>query len=152
MAYKIALFIHVLSIASWFGGLAVMVVWLRKSTKLHDKGISMDHSMENVHNLNVRMMVPVAIMAFAAGLYLLMSGNWGADKPMWLTIKERFGSLIILAYVIGLPVYGGRLFKKLQGETDTAAKAAGVKRYINLLNLTLILLAFIILVVTFKFV
>ncbi|GGA48622.1 hypothetical protein GCM10007416_22210 [Kroppenstedtia guangzhouensis] len=149
MGYKIALFVHVLSIASWFGGLAVMAVWLRKSTKLHDAGISMDQSLKNVHNLNVRMMVPVAILSFIAGLYMLI--QFGDSKPLYLVIKERFGSLIVLAYVIGFPIYGGRLFKKLQGETDPAAKVARVKGYINLLNLTLLLLAFIILVVTFKF-
>lgn len=148
MDYKIALFVHVLSVASWFGGLAVMTVWLRKSTKLHDSGISMDQSLKNVHNLNVRMMVPVAVLALISGLYMLIQGDM---KPLYLVIKERFASLIVLAYVVGFPIYGGRLFKKLQGETDSTAKTAIVKRYINLLNLTLLLLVFILLVVTFKF-
>ncbi|MFD1427103.1 putative membrane protein [Kroppenstedtia sanguinis] len=148
MDYKIALFVHVLSVASWFGGLTVMTVWLRKSTKLHDTGISMDQSLKNVHNLNVRMMVPVAVLALISGLYMLIQGDM---KPLYLVIKERFASLIVLAYVVGFPIYGGRLFKKLQGETDSTAKTAIVKRYINLLNLTLLLLVFILLVVTFKF-
>ncbi|MFC4075349.1 hypothetical protein [Salinithrix halophila] len=149
VGYKIALFIHILSVASWFGGLAVMSVWLRKSIKLNETGISMTKSMESVHNLNVRMMIPVAILALAAGLYMLVSGNFGADKPLWLTIKERFGSLFILLYAIGLPIYGGKLFKKVAEGGDQAVSV--VKRYIALLNTTLVVLLFIIFVVSFKF-
>jgi len=149
MDIKIALFIHVLSIASWVGGLTVMAVWLRKSTKLHDQGLSMTESFQNVHNLNVRMMVPVAVLTLLTGLYMLV--QWGPDKPLYLLIKERFGSLVVLLYVIGLPIYGGRLLKKGKTEKDPAALAGTVKRYANLLNITLLLLVFIILVVTLKF-
>ncbi|SMO88733.1 hypothetical protein [Melghirimyces algeriensis] len=149
MDVKIALFIHVLSIASWVGGLTVMATWLRKSTKLHEQGISMTESLVNVHNLNVRMMVPVAILTLASGLYLLI--QWGPDKPMYLLIKERFGSLIVLLYAVGLPVYGGRLLKRVKSETEPSAMTKTVKGYINLLNITLLLLVFIIFVVTLKF-
>ncbi|PTX58900.1 hypothetical protein C8P63_11482 [Melghirimyces profundicolus] len=149
MDVKIALFIHILSIASWVGGITVMAVWLRKSTKLHDQGLSMKESLVNVHNLNVRMMVPVAVLTLLTGLYMLV--QWGPDKPLYLLIKERFGSLIVLLYAVGLPIYGGRLLKKVKAETDPAAMTGTLKRYIRLLNLTLLLLVFIIFAVTFKF-
>ncbi|QKG85466.1 hypothetical protein GXN76_14060 [Kroppenstedtia pulmonis] len=150
MAEKVALFLHVLSIATWFGGLSVMAVWLRKSIAFNDSGIAMDKSLESVHNLNVRMMVPVAVLALAAGFYLLMSMYGGADKQLWLLIKERFGSLFILLYIIGFPIYGGKLLKKAKA-ADVSAKTAIVKRYIHTLNFSLLLILVLILAVTFKF-
>ncbi|WP_169713759.1 hypothetical protein [Paludifilum halophilum] len=152
IGYKIALFVHILSIATWFGGLTVMAVWLRKSTALHQSGISMSKSLENVHNLNVRMMVPVAVLALAAGMYMLVTGTWGADQPLWLTVKERFGSLFVLLYIIGLPLYGGKLLKKVQSEKDESTMASTVKRYIGLLNFSLLAMLVIIVFVTFQIV
>lgn len=150
MDYRIALFIHVVSMAAWFGGLAVMAVWLRKAIANHEAGISMTKSLEMVHNLNVRMMVPTAALVLFAGLYMLI-GQGGSGGQTWLLIKERFGSLFLLVYIIGLPIFGGKLLKQAKDATNTDTMAPVVKRYIMLLNVTLLIVAFIILAATIKF-
>ncbi|SDX32927.1 hypothetical protein SAMN05444487_11451 [Marininema mesophilum] len=149
MDYSIALFIHVLSMASWFGGLAVMVIWLRKSTRLNEEGLSMKKSMESIHNLNVRMMIPVAVLGALAGFYMYLSPMWSSNMPLWLTIKERGISIFILLYIIAFPIYGGKLSKRAQAESGQAAETA-VKRYIMLLNISVLVLLFTIFIVTIK--
>ncbi|PTM53317.1 DUF2269 family protein [Desmospora activa] len=150
MDYKIALFFHVVSMAAWFGGLSVMAVWLRKAIANHEAGISMSKSLEFVHNLNIRMMVPTAALVLIAGLYMLI-GQGGSGGQTWLLIKERFGSLFLLVYIIGFPIFGGKIFKQAKAATDANTMASLVKRYIMVLNVTLLILAFIILTATIKF-
>ncbi|MDR6227582.1 DUF2269 family protein [Desmospora profundinema] len=150
MDYRIALFIHVLSMAAWFGGLAVMAVWLRKAIANHESGISMTKSLQFVHNLNVRMMVPTALLVLLAGLYLLF-GQGGAGGQTWLLIKERFGTLFLLVYIIGLPIFGGKILKSAQAASDANAMVPLVKRYILVLNVSLLIIAFILLTATIRF-
>ncbi|SFS89353.1 hypothetical protein SAMN05444972_11062 [Marininema halotolerans] len=147
--YSIALFIHILCMASWFGGLAVMVIWLRKSIRFNNEGFSMTKSMESVHNLNVRMMIPVAVLGAIAGFYMLLTGSWSAYMPLWLIIKERAISIFILLYIIALPIYGGKLSKRVQSESGDAAVSA-VKGYIMLLNISVLVLLFTIFIATIK--
>jgi hypothetical protein len=94
------------------------------------------------------MLVPTAVLALLTGMYMLLSGGWGSDKPLWLLIKERFASTWILVYILLFSFVGGKLLRKAQEEKDTAI---AVKRYILWLNLSLAILTLIILVVTFKF-
>jgi putative membrane protein len=150
MDYRIALFIHVISMAAWFGGLAVMAVWLRKAIANHESGLSMTKSLEFVHNLHVRMMLPTAVLVLIAGLYLLF-GQGGAGGQTWLLVKERFGTLFLLVYIIGLPIWGSKVLKKAKATSDTQAMVPLVKRYIHVLNLTVLVIAFIILTATIKF-
>ncbi|BCU80447.1 hypothetical protein JIR001_02300 [Polycladomyces abyssicola] len=146
MAYHIALFIHVVSVATWFGGLSMMAIWLRNAAR--GQSIDAQASLLAAHRANMTMLVPTAILALITGLYMLMSGDWGSDKPLWLLIKERFASTWILIYVLLFSFFGGKLLKKAQAEKDTEI---AVKRYILWLNLSLAILTLIILVVTFKF-
>ncbi|GGE23816.1 hypothetical protein GCM10011571_27330 [Marinithermofilum abyssi] len=148
MAYKIALFIHVFSMATWFGGIAGMAFLLRKSIRQHEQGFSMKQTLENVHKLNTSMIVPTAVLVLAAGLYMLTT--WDANKPLWLLVKERFGSLITFLYIVAIPFYGKKLLNKVREATDAAEMAAGVKRYIMLLNVTLLAMLVIIFFVTFQ--
>jgi putative membrane protein len=146
MAYHIALFIHVVSVATWFGGLSMMAIWLRNAAR--GQSIDAQASLRAAHRANMTMLVPTAILALITGLYMLMSGGWGSDKPLWLLIKERFASTWILIYILLFSFVGGKLLKKAQAEKDTEI---AVKRYILWLNLSLAILTLIILVVTFKF-
>ncbi|MDN4593647.1 DUF2269 family protein [Polycladomyces subterraneus] len=146
MAYHIALFIHVVSVATWFGGLSMMAIWLRNAAR--GESIDAQASLRAAHRANMTMLVPTAILALITGLYMLMNGGWGSDKPLWLLIKERFASTWILIYVLWFSYAGGKLLKKAQEEKDTEI---AVKRYILWLNLSLSILVLIILVVTFQF-
>jgi uncharacterized membrane protein len=146
MGYQIALFVHVVSVATWFGGLSMMAIWLRNAAR--GKATDAQASLRAAHRANMTMLVPTAILALITGLYMLMSGEWGSDKPLWLLIKERFASTWILIYILLFSFAGGKLLKKAQDEKDAGF---AVKRYILCLNLSLAILTLIILVVTFKF-
>jgi protoporphyrinogen IX oxidase len=146
MGYHIALFVHVVSVATWFGGLSMMAIWLRNA--IRKEGMDAKASLQAAHRANMTMLVPTAVLALITGMYMLMSGGWGRDMPLWLIIKERFASLWILLYIVLFSVAGGKLLKKAQEQQDVSV---AVKRYILWLNLSLAILILIILDVTFKF-
>jgi len=146
MDYQIALFIHIVSIATWFGGLSMMAIWLRNAVR--GESTDAQASLRAAHRANMTMLVPTAVLALITGLYMLITGEWGSDKPLWLLIKERFASIWVLIYVLLFSFAGGKLLKKAQEENDAGN---AVKRYILWLNLSLAILTLIILVVTFRF-
>lgn len=144
---KLALFIHVICISTWFGGLCVMAMYLRDSIR-SNKLENMSYALNKVHKWNLTMFIPVALLALASGLFMLL--GFGTPKPLWLLAKERIGSLVILLFVVMIITYGKKLTKNLSELRSPEELAVRVKRYIMILNLSLLVMTVLIFFVTFK--
>nr|MBO2497106.1 hypothetical protein [Bacillota bacterium] len=149
MATKIALFLHVAGVATWFGAMHILAIWLGRTAKAAD-GKSLSETLQAVHRLNMRTLVPSAIIVLAAGAFMLYSKYNPADLPLWLLFKERFGSLFILAYIIGFTLYGRKL-KSATNSGDAELLRKTARRYTILAHVTTLLILIVILFATFQF-
>lgn len=150
MSYNIALFLHIAGVATWFGAMHILAIWLGRTAKAADEK-SLAETLQTVHRLNMRTLVPSAFIVLAAGMYMLSQHYInGADLPLWLLFKERFGSLFILAYIIGFTLYGRKLKSATSGgDAELLRKTA--KRYTILAHVTTLLILIVMLFATLKF-
>lgn len=149
MDYRIALFIHVFTIATWFGAITLMAMYLRdatRSTQLEN----MAYAIQKSQRWNLTMMIPTSVLAFLSGLYMLLQSH-SANNPTWLIVKERFGTFVILAFILIITFYGRKLVKSLQNKDVNIEEAQkSLKRYIMVLNLTVLCMVILMAFVTLK--
>lgn len=143
---KTALFIHVVCTATLLGGLSLIVMFLRDATRSNQASILIDR-IQKIQHWNKAMMVPVSGLALVSGIYMLFQY---AQKPTWLLIKERFGSLFLFLFIVLVLTYGKKLVQKIEGETEFPAMLPFAHRYIRLLNFAILYMIAMIFVVTFK--
>lgn len=142
--YKISLFIHVISIASWFGGITLMAMYLRNAIRSNDEQ-TMTKALATAHRWNLTMMIPTSVLALLTGTYMLLQyGN--NNQPLWLLVKERFGGLFIIAFILVVTLYGRKLLKTAR---ETSSPDI-LKRYILILNLSVLCMVILIFFVTTK--
>jgi protoporphyrinogen IX oxidase len=146
--YTISLFVHVVSIATLFGGISLMAMVLRDATRSNEAE-TMSKAMEKVQRWNLTMFVPTSVLILLTGIYMLM--KFDANKPLWLLVKERFGSLVIVLFIVFVVWYGKKLLQGVKASgTDVQKAIALVKRYIMILNLFLLFMIILIFFVTTK--
>ncbi|MCS1352150.1 CopD family protein [Mechercharimyces sp. CAU 1602] len=145
--YKITLFLHVIFVATWFGGLSMMTIWTRKAMKGNPTQAQKVESLRSIHRVNLTMLIPSSVIALLTGFYLYFS--IGLDPtPLWLLVKERFASIAILVYILFFTFFGKSLLKKASADTDQVD--AGMKRYAMFLNISTLVLLIIIFFATTK--
>ncbi|TCS93262.1 hypothetical protein [Hazenella coriacea] len=148
MDVKIALFIHVVCVATWFGGTAFMAMYLRDSIRSNSLE-TMSYSLGKAQRWNLMMMIPTAVLVLATGIYMLM--QFASKDQLWIVVKERFGSLVIVLFIVLIAFYGKKLLKKVQASGIDLSKAqAHVKRYILIHNISLLFMIVLIFFVTVK--
>lgn len=141
-------FLHVLFVATWFGGISLMAMVLRDATR-SDNLETMSHALDRAQRWNMTMFMPSAILALVTGLYLFMQAT--GEKPLWLVVKERFGSIVVLLFILFVVFYGRRALNRVKASgIETAQAKSIIKQYIMLLNLSLLLLAVLIFFATVK--
>jgi protoporphyrinogen IX oxidase len=147
MDIRIALFIHILFVATWFGGTSLMAMVLRDATRSNQLE-TMTHALEKVQRWNLTMFIPTAVVVLLSGIYLWLPY---AQKPLWLLVKERFGSLFIILFILTVAFYGKRLLQQIKAHgIDSSKGQAILKRYILMLNLSVLSMMILIFFVTLK--
>lgn len=148
MDVRITLFIHVLTVATWFGCIALMAMYMREA--IRSKSVeNMRRAIQQTHRWNLAMIVPTSVIALVTGLYLLFQYH-SDNNPTWLLVKERFGSLVILAFILLVTFYGRKLVKAAQNTDSLEQAQKPLKTYILLLNLTLLCMVILMAFVTMK--
>ncbi|WP_124726459.1 hypothetical protein [Staphylospora marina] len=150
-SFGIALFLHVLLVASWFGGVSVMAMVLRDAVRSGDID-KMNDTLGRVQRWNMTMYLPVSILALATGVYLLIQRMGGGETPLYLLVKERLGSLLVLLYIVFVAYLGKKWLKQAREAKDSGQTASILKRYIQVLNLSLLVMTVLIFFVTVKLV
>ncbi len=144
--YKISLFIHVVSIATWFGGTTLMAMYLRNAIRSNNNE-TMTQALSTAHRWNLTMMVPTSVLVLLSGFYMLLQHS--GDKQLWLLVKERFGSLFVVVFILLITLYGKKLLKAAL--EASSAKQAILKKYIMILNISVLCMVILIFFVTTKF-
>lgn len=148
MDVKIALFIHVVCVATWFGGTAFMAMYLRDATRSNSLD-TMSYSLGKAQRWNLMMMIPTAVLVLATGIYMLI--QFANKDQLWILVKERFGSLFIILFIVLIAFYGKKLLSKVQASgIDLSLAQSLVKRYILILNVSLLFMIVLIFFVTVK--
>jgi uncharacterized membrane protein len=144
---KISLFIHVFSVATWFGATTLMAMYLRNAIRSNDE-TNMVQSLATAHRWNLTMMIPTSVLALITGLYMLM--QYEENKPLWLLVKERLGSLFIVVFILVITLYGKKLLKSAKDSVPNKTTATSLKRYIMILNISVLVMLILIFFVTTK--
>lgn len=146
---SIALFIHVIGVATWFGSITLMAMYLRNATRTKNLE-NMATALATTHRWNLTMMIPTSVLVLITGIYMFAAIG-GAEKPLWLLVKERFGSLFVILFIIVISFYGKKLLQKVK-DTETKQEMAQtlLKRYILILNLSVLCMVILIFFVTVK--
>jgi hypothetical protein len=144
---KISLFVHVFSVATWFGATTLMAMYLRNAIRSNDE-TNMVQSLSTAHRWNLTMMIPTSVLALITGLYMLM--QYEENKPLWLLVKERLGSLFIVVFILIITLYGKKLLKSAKESASNVTAASSLKRYIMILNTSVLVMLILIFFVTTK--
>lgn len=141
------LFLHVLFAATWFGGIALMAMYLRDAVRSDDAD-KISYAMGRAQRWNMTMFVPTSILVLLTGMYMFLQFQ---GRPLYLLVKERFGSAFILLFIIFVTWYGRKLLNQITQSKDTKESVKLAKRYIMLLNISILCIAIIIFFVMMKF-
>lgn len=147
MLLKTALFTHIVSTATLLGGLSLIVMFLRDTTKSSNIE-TMTYAAKKVQHWNRAMMVPVAGLAFVSGIYMMFQYT---QKPIWLVLKERLGSLFLFLFIMFIITYGKKLVMKIEAQTNLETVQSLINRYIRILNFAILYMIALIFIVSFKF-
>lgn len=151
MSYNIALFFHIAGVATWFGALHILAIWLGRAAKAAEGKVLLE-TLQTVHRMNMRTLVPSAVIVLASGLYLLSQHHaGGADLPLWLLFKKHFGSLLILVYITGFTLYSRKLKGGASKSGNVELLRQTAKRYTMLGHITTLLILVVIFFATLKF-
>lgn len=135
-AYGIIKFLHIAFVAAWFGGASLMAMFLRDAICTGETG-RMDHALNRAQRWNLTMFIPTSVIVLLTGIYMML--QFDGDKPLWLLVKERFGSLFILAFILVIVLYGRKALAKVKSDGIEKEQVIGtVKRYIMLLNISVL--------------
>ncbi|MGA9172706.1 MAG: hypothetical protein WBZ33_01830 [Thermoactinomyces sp.] len=149
-AYSLVLFVHVLLIAAWFGGISLMAMVLRDAIRSNNPE-TMSHAISRAQRWNMTMFVPTAFLVLASGMYLLYVQLTLHNDALWLMVKERFGSLFVILYILYIVFYGRKTLSQVKAAGSESGKAQTLlKRYIMALNISLLCMAVLIFFVTTK--
>ncbi|MFC7441643.1 DUF2269 family protein [Laceyella putida] len=141
-------FLHVLFVATWFGGISLMAMVLRDATRSNNIE-TMSHALDRAQRWNMTMFMPSSILALLTGLYMLVQTS--GEKPLWLVVKERFGSVVVILFILFVVIYGRKALNQVKTSGIETEKAQTIiKRYIMLLNISLLLLVVLIFFATVK--
>jgi putative membrane protein len=148
MSYNIALFLHIVGVATWFGAMHILAIWLGRTAKTA-AGEPLAETLQTVHRLNVRTLVPSALIVLLTGTYMLVSG-W-EEQPFCLLFKERFGGLFILVYIAVFTLYGRKMVRSASESSDTESLRRAAKRYTVMAHVTTLFILIVMLFATLKF-
>lgn len=135
-AYGFIKFLHIAFVAAWFGGAALMAMFLRDAIRT-DQVDRMNHALNRAQRWNLTMFIPTSVIVLLTGIFMMM--QTGGEKPLWLLVKERFGSLFILLFILFIVLYGRKALAKVKSDGIEKEQVIGIlKRYIMLLNLSVL--------------
>jgi protoporphyrinogen IX oxidase len=141
-------FLHVLFVATWFGGISMMAMVLRDATRSNNLD-TMSRALNRAQRWNMGMFMPLAVLALITGIYMMMQVD--GEMPLWLIVKERLGSVVVLLFILFVVIYGRKALNQVQTSGIESAKAQSIiKRYIMLLYISLLLMAVLIFFATVK--
>lgn len=112
--YELSYIVHIVGVALWLGsflGFGYLLRGLAKGT------VNLDTFAPVVRKIQKWVMfgiIPSLILIMTSGIYMIMQFNRDT-MPLYLTLMEQMGSLVILLTIALVSVFSARLTKKLKG-------------------------------------
>lgn len=98
---RLFLFLHILSVAFWLGGIAAMHVLYRKvAGKSWEDGQRLAY--DTVKSVIKGILNPSALLVLGTGIVMIIRMGLMGPKPFWLGFMEQFGGIVALLSVIVL--------------------------------------------------
>lgn len=127
------LFVHIMSVAFWLGGIATLYVLNRKAMRFStsDKSDGIAVARDTTRSVIKGILNPSALLVLLSGIGMMVQlGLMGRDKPFWLGFMEQFGGMVALVSIAILTWQMRRL--------DRASSPQDQARYWRQLNYTIL--------------
>lgn len=111
--YELSYIVHIVGVALWLGSFLGFGYLLRGLAK---GAVNLDTFAPVVRKIQKWVMfgiIPSLILIMTSGIYMIMQFNRDT-MPLYLTLMEQMGSLVILLTIALVSVFSARLTKKLK--------------------------------------
>ena len=106
--------LHIVGVAIWLGSFLALGFLLKSLVKDEKKLADFAPIIERMQKWVMMGVFPSLVLILLSGVYMIL--QFSRDSmPLYLTIMEQGGTLIILLTIIIVSIYSVRLTKKLQG-------------------------------------
>ncbi|MHA6250433.1 hypothetical protein [Oceanobacillus sp. CAU 1775] len=138
--YSLSYILHIVGVALWIGSFFALGYLLRGLVKNVSKLEDFSSVIKRIQKWVMLGVLPSLVVILLSGVYMILQFNRDS-LPLYLTLMEQGGSLIILLTIILVSIYSVRLSKKLQGAPSKKERslAALTKVYANFLLISMLL-------------
>lgn len=141
------LFLHFAGLFVWLGALlaqlVVLVIMRKQPASAENRAIT-----GRVISAFGLLSHPGAIVVLISGVYMIVSVDWGSDKPLWLEIMEKGGGTIIVLTVVLTGLLGSKARKRLANAAS--GQHATLSGYRNAISIFIVLIVSVLLAVSLK--
>ncbi|GFZ91805.1 hypothetical protein GCM10010978_32750 [Compostibacillus humi] len=112
--YYLSYMLHIAGIAIWLGSFLALGYLLKSLVKDERKLADFAPVIKRIQKWVMMGVLPSLVLILLSGVYMIL--QFSRDSmPLYLTIMEQGGTIIILLTIILVSMYSVRLTKKLQG-------------------------------------
>lgn len=151
--YSLSYILHVIGVAIWIGSFLVLGYLLKTVINQEKSLVGFSPIIKRIQSWVMLGVLPSLVLILLSGTYMILQFNRDT-MPLYLTIMEQGGTLIILLTIILVSIYSVRLTKKLQGITLKKDRSIAqlTKIYANFLLISTLLGIGVIIVVGLRIV
>ncbi|MGY3714616.1 hypothetical protein ACWE42_03710 [Sutcliffiella cohnii] len=144
--YELNYIVHIVGVVLWIGSFIVLGYLLKAMT--NNKVEDYSPIITNIQKWVMRGTLPSLILIVVSGSFMIMQFNRDA-MPLYLSLMEMGGTMIILLTIIFVSIYSVKLTKKLKGIPTKKDKSLAqlTKVYANFLLISAVLGIVIVVVV-----
>lgn len=151
--YSFNYILHIAGVAIWIGSFAALGYLLKTLVRQENSLVDFSPVIKKIQKWVMMGVIPSLVLILFSGSFMIVQFN-RETMPLYLTIMEQGGSLIILLTIIFVSIYSVRLTKKLKGLPLKKEKSLAqlAKMYAQFLVISAILGIVIIMIVGLRIV
>lgn len=112
--YSLSYMLHIVGVAIWLGSFLALGYLLKSLVKDERKLADFAPVIKRIQKWVMMGVLPGLVLILLSGVYMIL--QFSRDSmPLYLTIMEQGGTIIILLTIILVSMYSVRLTKKMQG-------------------------------------
>ncbi|WP_453996262.1 hypothetical protein [Bacillus nitroreducens] len=112
--YSFNYILHIAGVAIWIGSFAALGYLLKTLVRQENSLVDFSPVIKKIQKWVMMGVIPSLVLILFSGSFMIVQFN-RETMPLYLTIMEQGGSLIILLTIIFVSIYSVRLTKKLKG-------------------------------------
>lgn len=112
--YSFNYILHIAGVAIWIGSFAALGYLLKTLVRQENSLVEFSPVIKKIQKWVMMGVIPSLVLILFSGSFMIVQFN-RETMPLYLTIMEQGGSLIILLTIIFVSIYSVRLTKKLKG-------------------------------------